>query len=517
GEQSKLYWRNKTREIFANGLDACYFSGNTALAFLFMEKSRAVLLNDKLIELGALAQLPMQEALIQRQQEVDLTSLQQTASSISADSPSYAGQQLRLLRDREKFERYVRSLENKYPVYYQYKYADSVPSLRALQSYLAENRTTFLHFFTTDTVNYILCIEASAARLVRLPEKVVDRVRHFLGQCADEQRQNTGYTAFAAESHHLYELLFQPLSVRPGRVIVCSDEFLLPFESLYRDKEGKQPLLYDYAFSYVYSARTLLKTAAIRPAKGNFIGFAPVSFVTGLHLADLKLSADSLRSAAAAYQQTDLYTNASATRNNFLQKISGYAVANVFSHAQADSNGNEPVLFMQDSIIHLSELQLLPFPATQLVVLSACQTGAGRNASGEGIYSLARGFSSAGIPAVAATLWEADESAIYAVSARFHYYLSRGEPKDLALQKAKLDYIHTSDRSAMLPWYWANLIIIGNTAPVRLSVAPSGWWGSARWAGWWGSGRRAGWWWVVAVVLVTGMGIGGYFHWKQRR
>ncbi|HTI89917.1 MAG TPA: tetratricopeptide repeat protein, partial [Puia sp.] len=215
GEQSKLYWRNKTREIFANGLDACYFSGNTALAFLFMEKSRAVILNDKLNELGALAQLPMQEALIQRQLEVDLTSLQQTASSISADSPSYASQQLRLLRDREKFERYVRSLENKYPVYYQYKYADSVPSLSALQTYLAENLTTFLHFFTTDTVTYILCIEASAARLVRLPEKVVDRVRHFLGQCADEQRQNTGYTAFAAESHHLYELLFQPLSVRP--------------------------------------------------------------------------------------------------------------------------------------------------------------------------------------------------------------------------------------------------------------------------------------------------------------
>ncbi|HXO76550.1 MAG TPA: CHAT domain-containing protein, partial [Puia sp.] len=169
---------------------------------------------------------------------------------------------------------------------------------------------------------------------------------------------------------------------------------------------------------------------------------------------------------------------------------------------QADSNGNEPVLFMQDSLIHLSELQLLPFPATQLVVLSACQTGAGRNASGEGIYSLARGFSSAGIPAVAATLWEADESAIYAVSGRFHHYLSRGEPKDLALQKAKLDYIRNSDRSAMLPWYWANLIIIGNTAPVRLAIAPTGRWGGDRWTGWW---------WVLGIALIAGMLIGGYF------
>jgi len=231
-------------------------------------------------------------------------------------------------------------------------------------------------------------------------------------------------------------------------------------------------LLYDYAFSYVYSARSLLKTTAIRPAKGNFIGFAPVSFVTDLHLADLTLSADSLRSAAAAYQQTDLYTNTLATRNISCKKCQAMPSPTFFRMPGPTAAANEPVLFMQDSLIHLSELQLLPFPATQLVVLSACQTGAGRNASGEGIYSLARGFSSAGIPAVAATLWEADESAIYAVSGRFHYYLSRGEPKDIALQKSQAGlYPHLGQVSNAT-------LVLGqshhhrNTTPVRLSVAP---------------------------------------------
>ena len=84
---------------------------------------------------------------------------------------------------------------------------------------------------------------------------------------------------------------------------------------------------------------------------------------------------------------------------------------------------------MHDSAIYLSELQLLPQPATQLVVLSACQTTIGKNAKGEGIFSLARGFAAAGIPSVAATLWNADEQTLYAITAKFHEYLSQGMPK----------------------------------------------------------------------------------------
>jgi hypothetical protein len=57
-EQSKLYWRNRTRAFFDRAMEACYLSNNASLAFYFMEKSRAVLLNDKLNELGAAAYLP---------------------------------------------------------------------------------------------------------------------------------------------------------------------------------------------------------------------------------------------------------------------------------------------------------------------------------------------------------------------------------------------------------------------------------------------------------------------------
>ncbi len=148
---------------------------------------------------------------------------------------------------------------------------------------------------------------------------------------------------------------------------------------------------------------------------------------------------------------------------------------------------------MQDGIINLSELQLLNRPATSLVVLSACQTNVGKNATGEGIYSLARGFSAAGIPSIAATLWNADEDMIYAISAKFHEYLSGGMSKDSALQKAKLDLLKTnlySEKS--LPYYWANIVLIGNTEPLELSVVSN--------RRWWFAGIVA---WLFVVILIA--------------
>src|ERR1700693_6167889 len=124
--------------------------------------------------------------------------------------------------------------------------------------------------------------------------------------------------------------------------------------------------------------------------------------------------------------------HADASRQNFIRQVCDYNTTTILTHARADSLDDEPLLFMNDSVIHLSELQLLDKPASKLIILSACQTNVGKNLNGEGIFSLARGFSSAGIPSVAATQWEADEQAIYAISEKFNEYISQGMNKDLA-------------------------------------------------------------------------------------
>jgi CHAT domain-containing protein len=206
-------------------------------------------------------------------------------------------------------------------------------------------------------------------------------------------------------------------------------------------------------------------------AKGNFAGFAPVSFNKSLEVVDLKDAADALHASASYYKKDKLFTHQYASRNNFFNYAPAYSIVSIFSHAFADTTDNEPVLFMQDSSIHLSELQLLKEPSTKLVLLSACQTNVGKAATGEGIYSLARGFAAAGIPSVAATLWKADEQTIYAISQKFNEYLAEGIDKDEALQKAKLYFIQNNNSEKMLPYYWANMILIGNTDAINLTTA----------------------------------------------
>ena len=179
-------------------------------------------------------------------------------------------------------------------------------------------------------------------------------------------------------------------------MIICPDNFLIPFEALCTDRAGKNFLLFSYSFSYVYSARYLLTKFDKPASKGNFIGFAPAFFKPYLNVPDLKQSAVSLQQSAAFYNNTLLLTNSKATKQNFIHLMSGYTMVTIFSHAMADTNDMEPRLFMQDSMVYLSDLQLLNSSATQLIVLSGCQTNVGKNASGEGYLQPGKRFCSGG-------------------------------------------------------------------------------------------------------------------------
>lgn len=478
GEQSKLFWRSNTKKMYEHAIEASYLANNTKLAFFFMEKSRAVLLNDKLNELGAFAKLPPSEMVKEQDYRHRVFTAQQMWTNLKTQAQDRDIVRAELLKAKIDYENYIKTLEKRYPAYYQYKYADDVPSLEALQQYLALNKASFVHYFINNSVAYVLSITPRNSRILKLSKEKFnqEQLSRFMMFCSQKQTLNNNFNSFALLSNQLYNTLFKPLQLPEGKVIICAGNFLIPFEAMCTDSRGKRYLINDYVFSYVYSSRYLLEEFASNPAKGNFIGFAPVHFQPYLQLAELKQAAFSLQETADNYPSAKLFIEKQATKNNFIQNISDYSIVNVFSHARADTGKQEPMLFMQDSAIRLSELQLPRNIATKLVVLSACQTNVGKNVTGEGIYSLARGFASAGVPSVAATLWKADEQAIYEISNMFHEYLAQGMRKDDALQKAKLKYIRLNSHEKSLPYFWANMIIMGNSEPIRLSENPTEWW-----------------------------------------
>ncbi|MBX3254599.1 MAG: CHAT domain-containing protein [Chitinophagaceae bacterium] len=473
GETSKLYWRNSTRSFFENMLEACYITGNMEMAFFFMEKSRAVLLSDKLNELGAGIYLPFEAAKEERLLQLRVINEREKLSRLAVDETAFKEQEIKYLREKENFERYVRTLENNYPAYYQYKYSGIVPSLQTFRQKITGATASFVHCFVGDSVTFFLKISPGDVKMLRLTNKELDKnqMAIYVNRCSDKQWLNNHYNEFAELSYKLYRTIFEPLHITENRIIVCQDNMLLPFETLCSDKAGAGFLVKKYMFSYVYSASYLLQLFTINPASGDFIGFAPVSFEPYLGVPDLTMAGKAMKTAGMHYDNILLLENKNASRNNFIHKMGRYRIVNVFSHAIADTGSTAPLLYMQDSLIRLQELQLIREPSTQLVVLSACQTNVGRNETGEGIYSLARGFAFSGIPSVSATLWKADEDVVYFISNRFHEYLAKGLWKDEALQKAKLDFIKQGNKEGLLPYYWANMVLIGRSEPVDLAGA----------------------------------------------
>jgi CHAT domain-containing protein len=468
GEHSKLHWRELTHDFFSNALEAAFLANKPDLVFYFMEKSRSVLLMDRINELGANAVLPHRESLVLDSFRISLVGWQHILNSLPDTSFEYRKARLGLLTTKQDMEKHIRSLETSYPVYYRYKIDDKVPSLPDLQHWLGNTGQRFMDYWIEDTFALAICVTPSKidVRKIQIPEGGLNRLLNQLTRsCSDANELNQNYRGYTHISNQIYKLLFEPFHLTPGRVVICQDNPFVPFEALYDDSHSTHFLLESYSFSYVYSATNLLNQSNQGNPEGNFLGVAPINFKYS-GLAPLQSSGQALMNCSAYFALAKTITEKEATHDLFMSELPKYKVVTVLTHAYADSSDNEPVLYLSDSVIRLSELEWNSKPATCLVILSACLSNRGKSYAGEGVYSLARGFSSAGIPAVAATLWEADEEAIYHVSEKFNEYISAGMNKDEALQKAKLYYIGQKKRRNSLPFYWANMVLIGNADPV---------------------------------------------------
>jgi CHAT domain-containing protein len=100
------------------------------------------------------------------------------------------------------------------------------------------------------------------------------------------------------------------------------------------------------------------------------------------------------------------------------------------------------------------EIYNLKLPATELVVLSACQTGLGKEVRGEGVIGLTRGFMYAGAPRVVVSLWNVSDRATATLMKSFYQeMLSRGLRPAAALRAAQMEMLKLRDWRA--PYFWA--------------------------------------------------------------
>jgi CHAT domain-containing protein/tetratricopeptide (TPR) repeat protein len=113
----------------------------------------------------------------------------------------------------------------------------------------------------------------------------------------------------------------------------------------------------------------------------------------------------------------------------------------------------------QDGFLRANEIYNLSLPA-ELVVLSACQTGLGKEIRGEGLVGLTRGFMYAGAARVVVSLWNVNDRATSELMARFYTrMLKGGERPAAALRRAQVEMLEGGRWGS--PYYWAAFTLQG--------------------------------------------------------
>jgi CHAT domain-containing protein len=158
--------------------------------------------------------------------------------------------------------------------------------------------------------------------------------------------------------------------------------------------------------------------------------------------------------------------------------LSGIVLAGANRPRMRDAHGR---YLDGDGILTAEELAGLDMSATELVVLSACETGLGEVAGGEGVMGLQRAFALAGARSVISTLWSVEDAASLALMSEFYRELwqnKRGKAE--ALRQAQLTMLRRYDVQAqqlrdepeneeslatdepLPPFYWAAFTLSGD-------------------------------------------------------
>ncbi len=373
------------------------------------------------------------------------------------------------IRDYEIELSKIQEKLNELPGYRAKKFANSIPTIAQVQN-LLDKKTALLSYHLGKNELVVLCITANELSYYQqaIDTSFFSSIISFkasLNNFAAEQKYNG-----AAVSAQLYNSTVKPVWDKIknlDKLLIIPDDELnsLPFEAL-QDENGNY-LLEKFTVQYRYSTALLQNDNKTKLADKTSLAMAPFSAAGNAVFAKLEYSKNEV-----ANLRGNILIDTAATKKNFLSAADKYGILHLATHTIVNDTIPERSLIafypVADSLpnennLYVQEIYNLKLDSTRLVILSACETGTGQLAKGEGLMSLARAFTYAGCPNIIASLWKADDKSTAWLVQRFYYHLQKGASTAAALQKAKLDYLKAPDieKRFKTPNYWAHLVLNG--------------------------------------------------------
>jgi CHAT domain-containing protein len=118
---------------------------------------------------------------------------------------------------------------------------------------------------------------------------------------------------------------------------------------------------------------------------------------------------------------------------------------------------------VDDGVLMAYEASTLDLQGTELVVLSACETGLGEQQKGEGVFGLRRGLQESGAEAVLMSMWSVPDRETQELMTKFYGHWLSGAEKHEALRKAQLEEREIVQKryGKDLPYYWGAFVLVG--------------------------------------------------------
>lgn len=150
-----------------------------------------------------------------------------------------------------------------------------------------------------------------------------------------------------------------------------------------------------------------------------------------------------------------------ATHGYFDKKVSKFQKEPLMSSGLllAGVKENDDNQQKEDGLLTAYEVMNLTLDKTELVVLSACETGLGQVVSGEGVYGLQRAFFVAGARSLLVSLWKVNDEATQMLMTNFYQnWIGKKQDKYTALLNAQKEL----KKKYPDPYYWGAFILLGN-------------------------------------------------------
>ncbi len=397
-----------------------------------------------------------------------------------------------VLKAEKDFANLKRTYKKSYSEYYALRFGDRVVSLDAVSEYARKYQLNLIEYAFTDQSAYAILISPDTiiAETIDLEALLpsLDRYNQMITSQAD--------SLFDA-SHFLYRHLFQPFEkkVSGNQLVVVPDLglFNLNFETLVRDFNGGRMnyMIYDYEISYALSASTTIQFESLDRQKGSRLlavapgfsdelkadylaGMPDSVFIDQAYLSSIQqpFSVQTAQRVARSFGGKSL-VDSFATESEFNSLAGQYQILHLGTHTEINNVSPLMSKFVlakshdssQDGYLHAYEIYNMELRA-ELAVLTACETGIGKETTSEGALSIAHSFAYAGCPSIILSIWQIDEKSSSEIIEGFYKKLNSGASKSAALRAAKLEYLSNASVELSHPYFWSGLVLMGDTSPM---------------------------------------------------